>query len=573
MHCNCQSILNIEKISLIQDLIFRNNIEVVSLNETFLKPKDDFKLNGFNIYRADRIDKRGGGAALAIKKNIISKKIETPPNNELVGVEITTDNNSTLSIFSLYSSPKSHLDFNLLEFIFFNHPNSILLGDLNAKHQKWYCPRLNTKGKLLEAFLSKHNLQVLNSNKITYKRGKSILDLSICSNQITNNFINHTVIDRTIGDHQPTITSFSLNPTRCTKSYTKIISTIDQLEIEADLITKDIQSAIKNSTITYNVNSKCSNPKPIPQFLLKAIKFKNKLRRLYQKSNSAQHKKLFNMVERKIKRQLSNLKTDHFIDELNHISNFNPSNPKHWKTLQNFDQIEHNNEKLQEFKIKNLNEFTTDENTLANLFAHDLESIFNSKNDHEKNTYQTNPTSDTFEKITLKEMSEEIKNLNLKSAPGIDQITNKTIYNLPAIFLPRLLNLFNKSIESEHIPIKWKQSIITMIHKKGKPPDSTSSYRPISLLCCLIKLLERLINNKILIFIEKNNLLPEEQAGFRKKRCTQDHILRLNQSIIQGFNEKKITGAIFFDLEKAFDKVSHQGLIEKLKSIGLNSKL
>jgi hypothetical protein len=110
-----------------------------------------------------------------------------------------------------------------------------------------------------------------------------------------------------------------------------------------------------------------------------------------------------------------------------------------------------------------------------------------------------------------------------------------------------------------------------MILKKDKPPDEVSSYRPISLQNCIAKWLEKIINTKIQAWAEKEKVLPESQSGFRKKRSTQDHILRINQSIISGFNKKEITGAIFFDLEKAFDKTSHNGIIKKIKKHGLKT--
>ena len=95
-----------------------------------------------------------------------------------------------------------------------------------------------------------------------------------------------------------------------------------------------------------------------------------------------------------------------------------------------------------------------------------------------------------------------------------------------------------------------------MIHKPGKPKNEFTSYRPISLLICLAKLLEKIINKKISDWAEANSILPPEQSGFRAKRSCQDHILRLTQQITDCFNNpiaKEFTGAAFFYLEKAFN--------------------
>jgi len=101
------------------------------------------------------------------------------------------------------------------------------------------------------------------------------------------------------------------------------------------------------------------------------------------------------------------------------------------------------------------------------------------------------------------------------------------------------------------------------------PKDSFSSYRPISLISCLSKCLEKIINSKLIFWAEQNSILPDCQAGFRKKNSCQDHILKLNQHITEGLNKQQITTCVMFDLEKAFDKASHAGILLKLKNYNL----
>ncbi|CAF0893387.1 unnamed protein product [Brachionus calyciflorus] len=101
--------------------------------------------------------------------------------------------------------------------------------------------------------------------------------------------------------------------------------------------------------------------------------------------------------------------------------------------------------------------------------------------------------------------------------------------------------------------------------KKRQTTNKPSSYRPISLLCSLCKLLGKIVNIKLQNWLEKNKKLPSCQAGFRKGRSTHEQILRIIQSITEGFNDKKLTAAIYYDVEKAFDKSSHKGIEKKLK--------
>jgi hypothetical protein len=78
-----------------------------------------------------------------------------------------------------------------------------------------------------------------------------------------------------------------------------------------------------------------------------------------------------------------------------------------------------------------------------------------------------------------------------------------------------------------------------MIHKKGKPKDQIKSFRPISLISCISKWMEKIINTRILVWAEQQNILPPCQSGFRKNKSCHDHIARLDQIVTEGFNKKK----------------------------------
>ena len=77
----------------------------------------------------------------------------------------------------------------------------------------------------------------------------------------------------------------------------------------------------------------------------------------------------------------------------------------------------------------------------------------------------------------------------------------------------------------------------------------------------------------LLTWFEKNNHIPACQSGFRRSKSTHDHFLRFYNSIIHGFNNNMKSVAIFFDLEKAFDKINHKAILLKLKSLKLNASL
>ena len=106
-----------------------------------------------------------------------------------------------------------------------------------------------------------------------------------------------------------------------------------------------------------------------------------------------------------------------------------------------------------------------------------------------------------------------------------------------------------------------------MLPKPQKDPDRASSYRPISLLSTISKLFERVVLDRLLSWLNSNDILSKYQAGFRKQKQTKDHIFRIIQDVLASFNSGYKTGAVFIDIEKAFDKVWHAGLLYKLNKL------
>ena len=107
------------------------------------------------------------------------------------------------------------------------------------------------------------------------------------------------------------------------------------------------------------------------------------------------------------------------------------------------------------------------------------------------------------------------------------------------------------------------------IHNEGIAKTEASSYRPISLTSCIVKVLERIINTRLKWFLESKNLLASEQAGFREHHCTGDLTTYLAQEIEDGFQHKKQTLTVWIDLQKAFDTIWTAGTLLKLKKCNI----
>ena len=89
-------------------------------------------------------------------------------------------------------------------------------------------------------------------------------------------------------------------------------------------------------------------------------------------------------------------------------------------------------------------------------------------------------------------------------------------------------------------------------------------YRPISLTSVIARLCERIMLERINKHLNQNKILVKQQSGFRAHRQTKDNILSLCQNTRESFNRRKMNCVIFFDIQKAFDKIWHNGLIYKL---------
>jgi len=134
-----------------------------------------------------------------------------------------------------------------------------------------------------------------------------------------------------------------------------------------------------------------------------------------------------------------------------------------------------------------------------------------------------------------------------------------------------LVLIFNAILVTHHFPTVWKHARLISILKPGKDPALPSSYRPISLLDTIGKLFEKILITKIFHEVNMRGLLGNEQFGFCPRHSTSLQLARLVEKITGNFGEKRLTGAVFLDVSKAFDSVWIDGLLYKLTLINFPS--
>ena len=189
-----------------------------------------------------------------------------------------------------------------------------------------------------------------------------------------------------------------------------------------------------------------------------------------------------------------------------------------------------------------------------------------------KLNFKSNNLEDYNQPFSLSELTDCIRKSH-NTAVGPDEIHYEFLKQLPSCSLDFLLQAFNEVWVSGKFPTSWKQATIIPIPKPGKDNTDPSNYRPIALTSCLCKTLERMINTRLIWFLESNGLITNFQCGFRSKRSTVDHLVRLETFVREAFIKKEHLTAVFFDLEKAYDTTWKYGIMCDLSDFGLKGRL
>lgn len=260
------------------------------------------------------------------------------------------------------------------------------------------------------------------------------------------------------------------------------------------------------------------------------------------------------------------------------VSNYNSKTVSIWRAINEFTKKSLNSNQTPSF-MSNINV-----NQINNYFLSLTDSII--KPNDIQNEYKIPDNLRQF--CNSRNINHNSFNIPLLSIYDVTKIVNKLknkrtmdIFNLNANLLKlsitslnvciALTHVYNLSILNQTFPDKFKVAKIIPI-PKTKDSKTLDNLRPISILPILSKPLEIHINTCLTSFLENNNLLAENQSGFRKHHSCCTALLKLCDSWLQAINEKKMVGAVFLDLRKAFDLVDHDILTTKLK-LYLNNNL
>ena len=159
-------------------------------------------------------------------------------------------------------------------------------------------------------------------------------------------------------------------------------------------------------------------------------------------------------------------------------------------------------------------------------------------------------------------MLESLDLLQAKKSQDFNGISMFLIKKLSFQLCKPLCHIFNLSLKNGIVPSQMKIAKIVPIFKSG---DRTSmdNYRPISLMSCFSKILEKIVCTRLTNFLESNNIISKSQFGFRAGHSTVHPMVKFMNFVSNALNKKQHSIAIFCDLCKAFDTCNHQILFKK----------
>ena len=367
-----------------------------------------------------------------------------------------------------------------------------------------------------------------------------------------------------------------------------------ELDRYADFIVTALHTAVDKAI----PKSKSVRPEsnPISNETLVLIKEKRKLRRQYSQMKDPAVKTRINQLQKQVKDDLrveSQASWEKFCNSISleadsneswrKIKNFlKPKGQRDYPTLHHATKVAKTNaDKAQlfaesverHFGIESKH-FDSNPFNEVNKFVEDNSQYFYPPEDPDDYWFDVGNEHELVADVDAQTLIKLVKFLKRGKAPGPDTIHNEVLrLGTTTSLFHHLARLFTSSIQLGYIPTTWKLATLHMLLKPDKPINLTTSYRPISLISSIMKLFERVIEQRLRSHLEDIGFINKHQSGFRRAKSTDDHLFRLSQSIMESFNRGEHVVAAFLDVEKAFDNVWHNGLRYKIFQLGLPTKM
>nr|CAH7757711.1 unnamed protein product [Callosobruchus chinensis] len=589
--------------------------------ETLLNPGDRLAFSNYDVIRADRLNGRGGGLAVLVKRGIDYHRSTNAEMQtiEAASVVVNMAGGIPLKITSVYVRCGARLREADLEVLLDYSGPLVVAGDFNCKHRAWHSRLNSTSGIRLYNYVLRNGCLIHSTEEPTHYpfnhlQAPDVIDFAI-SRSCRYSIISRIMYDIS-SDHLPVVLEVGDKNTLDEESPLKkrvdwelyksllgefpnvpIIDGENDIDAAQTEWTGFVQQALERAAVL-------PVRRPDRPFLPVDIrqKIRDKRSAIKQAKRSCHPddiRRATNLVH-EVRNALHEFRNEQWSQFLAGMLDSSVPLWKVAKSLRNGkrEQLPHihgpggivftTEEKVEVFADAMENQFSPNydlDNDLdeerqivrsvrryfrAGGVSDDDGSSCESSSENSSSEdssaealHSTPEESQVIPHCTPAELQGHIKDLKVRKAPGEDQITNKALKLLPPKALTYLVTIINAILRTQYFPKAWKVADVIMIPKKvGSifPQD----YRPISLLSAPSKLAEKVIKRHLENCSSDHNMIPDVQFGFRSEHSTELQAVRLVERITSGFTQDKSTGILLLDVSKAFDKVWHEGLLYKL---------
>lgn len=602
IHWNARSVK--PKLIQLENFLHQRNVDIACISETWLRSKDKFRVNNFVCHRHDREnDAKGGGVLILVRNDICHHRINSINTKCIENIGINIDKIDLLIRSVYFNGNSANVQYfkHDIQNLTNTRKKFYICGDLNARHSNWNCLANNTAGnQLLKCSLkSDYNIHYpLDHTYVPTAKSKnpSTLDLILSNDpyrisqpSAVNNLgsdhlpVSFTIFRETARSAPTEIFNFSkanwkkfqANMGEKTKNLNNSyqpeqIKSTDDLNV---LINKFQSSIIESRNVSVpKVIVKNSGYRNLPDNILKMIRWRNYSRRKWLSTRQDHYLQYMKMMNRMIAANVSKFRNEEWNKTLKEFTV--TGSKQFWSVTKAIKNTYNSIPPIVSNGITHVTDtdkaeaIATGFNESYNLTINQNSTVENEVNSVVAEVSSNLINSDEIIKTDDTEVVGIIKRLRVKKSAGFDEINNRLIKQLPIASIRFLVLIFNLCMSFGFFPDAWKTAKVIAIPKPNKNKSDPKSYRPISLTACIGKIFERVILTRMNNFILDNEILNNEQFGFRAGCSTTHQVKRIDNMVKHQFRFKKSTGLVLLDIEKAFDSVWHNGLVYKLSKNG-----
>ena len=314
-------------------------------------------------------------------------------------------------------------------------------------------------------------------------------------------------------------------------------------------------------------NRRKQNPLWLTPVVRNAIRNKRETLRLYKRSSREDNKRIYQKCRNEVKRKIRAAKRE---KELDLARNCNADSKKFFS----FYRLSNGPKSIGPLKVHDT--VVSEDNEMVKLFSDQFKSVFTIEDTADIESLQSQPLTGAamgeIDNINSELVRTYLRKIRSNKAEGPDGIYAKILNECEREIAEPLASIFSKSLSETKIPPDWKRAHVVPIFKGGDK-SNVENYRPVSLTSLVCKTLESIIKDRIVEFLDENDLIRDSQHGFRKNRSCLTNLLEFFDMATESFDRGKQFDVAYLDFSKAFDKVPHKRLCLQLKCHGINGEI